>query len=174
MNIEQEIKRTVQDTGSHYVHLIDGYELNSIMPKLARQYDNFTVNYIPEGGSFDIDEPAGKRHETVRVQMMWCGVVPFDKDATKEADSVADIIERKKAVVNSFIDALNASGKFETVTHYDYQIIPLRFDAVCACLIITFGLKANGECRELNYPEPPTPTQETNPETEETENQETE
>ena len=32
MNIEQEIKRIVEQLHSHYVHLVDGYELNNIMP----------------------------------------------------------------------------------------------------------------------------------------------
>lgn len=151
MNIEQFIKQTVQAIGSHYVHLVDGYELNNIMPKLARQYTDFTVNYIPEGGGFDIDDTTGKRHETSHVQMMWCGVVPFDKDATVEADSIATIFEAKKAVMNNFVDAVNESGAFEPITHYDYQCIPIRFDAVCACLITTFDLQAKGECHSATY-----------------------
>lgn len=146
MNIEREIERHVNVIGSHYVHLVDGYELNSIMPKLARQYDDFTVNYIPDGGAFDIDEATGRRSETSHVQMMWCGVVPFDKDATREADSISAIFEAKKAVLNDFVDAINASGYFEPLTHYDYQCIPMRYDAVCACLIVTFNLKTKGEC----------------------------
>lgn len=175
MNIEQEIKTIVTALGSHYVHLVDGYELNNIMPKLARQYDNFTVNYIPEGGSFDIDEGTGQRHETSRVQMMWCGVVAFNKDATVEADNVAAIIEAKKATMNAFVDAVNASGKFETLTHYDYSIIPIRFDAVCACLITTFSLTANGDCRDIEYPTPPEPEPEPEPkQPDENENQENE
>lgn len=146
MNIEQYIKQAVETIGSHYVHLVDGYELNAIMPKLARQYDNFTVNYIPEGGSFDIDQTTGRRAEICHVQMMWCGVVPFNKDATVEADSIAAIFEAKKAVMNAFVDAVNASGNFEPLTHYGYQCIPLRFDAVCACFIVTFDLETIGEC----------------------------
>lgn len=154
MNIEKEIRTTVEALRSHYVHLVDGYELNNIMPKLAREYKDFTVNYIPEGGAFDIDEISGKRSETSRVQMMWCGIVPFNKDATQEADDISAIFEDKKAVMNAFVDAVNASGLFETITHYDYQCIPLRFDAVCACLITTFALQAKGECREVRNQEP--------------------
>lgn len=146
MNIENEIKTTVQAIGSEYIHLIDGYELNNIMPKLARQYQNFTVNYVPEGGGFSISETTGKRIETSKVQMMWCGVVPFNKDATIEADSVTAIIETKKQNMNDFVDAINASGNFETITEYEYQIVPLRFDAVCACLIVTFSMTTKGEC----------------------------
>ena len=78
--------------------------------------------------------------------MMWCGVVPFDKDATKEADSVAAIVEDKKRIMNTFVDAVNASGLFEQLTKYTYQIVPIRFDAVCACLITTFDLITIGEC----------------------------
>lgn len=146
MNIEQFIHETVESMGSHYVHLVDGYELNNIMPKLARQYLDFTVNYIPEGGRFEIDEATGRRREVSKVQMMWCGVVPFDKDATKEADSVAAIVEDKKQIMNAFVDAVNASGLFEQLTKYTYQIVPIRFDAVCACLITTFDLITIGEC----------------------------
>lgn len=153
MNIEKEIKTIVRSIGSHYVHLVDGYELNNIMPKLAREYKDFTVNYIPQGGSFDISEATGHRFETSRVQMMWCGVVPLNKDATKEADDTEAIFEEKKEVMNNFVDAINASGLFETLTHYDYQCVPLRFDAVCACLIVTFSLQAKGECHEVKYAE---------------------
>lgn len=146
MNIEQEIKTIVQSLHQQYVHLVDGYELNNIMPKLARQHQNFTVNYIPEGGWFDIDETTGRRSETSKVQMMWCGVVPFNKDGQQEADDIAAIIETKKDIMNAFVDAVNASGLFEPLTRYDYQIIPLRFDAVCCCLITTFNLTTKGEC----------------------------
>ena len=146
MNIEQEIKTIVQSLHQQYVHLVDGYELNNIMPKLAREHRNFTVNYIPEGGRFEIDEATGRRREVSKVQMMWCGAVPFDKDATKEADSVAAIVEDKKRIMNAFVDAVNASGLFEQLTKYTYQIVPIRFDAVCACLITTFDLITIGEC----------------------------
>ena len=154
MNIEKEIKTIVEALHSHYVHLVDGYELNNIMPKLAREYRDFTVNYIPEGGFFDIAEATGHRNETSHIQMMWCGVVPFNKDATVEADNISAIFEDKKAVMNNFVDAVNASGLFETLTHYSYQCIPIRFDAVCACLITTFDLQTKGECREVRSQEP--------------------
>lgn len=146
MNIEREIKRIVELLHSTYVHLVDGYELNNIMPKLAREHRNFTVNYISEGGHFDIDEATGKRSETSKIQMMWCGIVPFNKDGQKEADDIAAIIERKKDTMNAFVDAVNASGLFEPLTRYEYQTIPLRFDAVCCCLITTFNLTTKGEC----------------------------
>lgn len=146
MNIEQEIKRTVELLRSTYVHLVDGYELNNIMPKLAREHRNFTVNYISEGGNFDIDKATGKRSETSKIQMMWCGIVPFNKDGQKEADDIAAIIEMKKDTMNAFVDAVNASGLFEPLTRYEYQTIPLRFDAVCCCLITTFNLTTKGEC----------------------------
>ncbi len=146
MNIEQEIKRIVELLRSTYVHLVDGYELNNIMPKLAREHRNFTVNYISEGGHFDIDEATGKRSETSKIQMMWCGIVPFNKDGQKEADDIAAIIETKKYTMNAFVDAVNASGLFEPLTRYEYQTIPLRFDTVCCCLITTFNLTTKGEC----------------------------
>lgn len=146
MNIEQEIRTIVESLDSYYVHLVDGYELNTMMPQLSREHEDFTVNYIPEGGAFDIDEVSGRRSETSNVQMMWCGMVDFNKSAMVEADNIASIFEEKKALMNAFVDAVNASGKFEPLTHYGYQCIPLRFDAVCACLITTFDLTAKGEC----------------------------
>lgn len=164
MNIEQKIKTIVQSLHQQYVHLVDGFELNSLMPKLSRQYTDFTVNYIPEGGSFRIDEVTGKRSETSHVQMMWCGLVPFDKDATKEADSISAIFEDKKAVMNAFVDAVNASGLFERLTHYTYQCVPIRFDAVCACLITTFDLETREECVAIPEPEPQEPTDPEQPE----------
>ena len=161
MNIEQEIKAIVLSLHQQYVHLVDGYELNNIMPKLARTAPRagFVVNYIPEGGAFDISETTGKRAETSHVQMMWCGTVAFNKDAQVEADNIAAIFERKKLEMNSFVDAVNASGKFEPLTHYIYQCIPLRFDAVCACLITSFDLQAKEECIAAQEPEPQEPEQ---------------
>ena len=167
MNIEQEIKTIVQSLHQQYVHLVDGYELNNIMPKLSRQAPRtgFVVNYIPEGGAFDIDEVTGKRAETSHVQMMWCGTIAFDKDGQKEADNIAAIFERKKLEMNLFVDAVNASGLFEPLTHYAYQCIPLRFDAVCACLITTFELVAKAECIAAPEPEPePDPEEPEQPE----------
>lgn len=161
MNIEQEIKTIVESLHMQYVHLVDGYELNNIMPKLARSAPRagFVVNYIPEGGGFSIDETTGKRSETSNVQMMWCGVVAFDKDGQKEADNIAAIFERKKYEMNGFVDALNESGKFEPVTQYRYQCVPLRFDAVCACLIVNFDLVAKPEC-SYYVPEEPEESEE--------------
>ena len=146
MNIEFEISLIVEDLGIRYVHLTDGYELNNILPKLARKYEDFTVNYVSEGGHFTIDEATGRRSETSKVQMMWCGVTSFNKDGQVEARNISDIIEAKKAKMNAFVDAVNASGLFEPLTRYDYQVIPIRFDAVCCCLITTFNLTAKGEC----------------------------
>ena len=146
MNIEFEISLIVEDLGIRYVHLTDGYELNNILPKLARKYEDFTVNYVSEGGHFTIDEATGRRSETSKVQMMWCGVTSFNKDGQVEARNISDIIEAKKAKMNAFVDAVNASGLFEQLTKYTYQIVPIRFDAVCACLITTFDLITIGEC----------------------------
>lgn len=165
MNIEQEIKTIVQSMHQQYVHLVDGYELNNIMPKLALTAPRagFVVNYIPEGGAFDIDEVTGRRSESSHIQMMWCGLVKFDSDGQKEADHIAAIFERKKLEMNMFVDAVNANGLFEPVTHYGYQCIPLRFDAVCACLIVNFDLVAKAEC--ITKPEPePDPEEPTDPE----------
>lgn len=145
MNIEQKIKELVEAVGSHYVHLIDGYELNAMMPKLARQYCDFTVNYVSEGGGFSVNTQ-GQLIEAARLQMMWCGVVPFDKDATKEADAVQCIIDKKKETLRAFVAELYNSGYFQPVESWSYSVVPIRFDAVCACLIANIEVRTTGEC----------------------------
>lgn len=145
MDIEKEIKDIIGGMGLRYIHLVDGYELNTMLPQLARECRDFVVNYVSEGGSFAYTA-GGHLTETARLQMMWCGVVPFDKDATKEADSVQTIINEKKEQLRQFVAVLNACGRFEPVESWSYQVIPLRFDAVCACLVANVEVQTIGEC----------------------------
>lgn len=145
MNIENTLKTLIEGEGYRYIHLIDGYALNTMLPQLTREASPFVVNYVSLGGGFSIN--GGVRRERQRVQLLMADIVPFDADATAEADSVSAVNETQKGHVNNIIDAINDSGDFEEVTDYSIQIVPLRFDAVCACLTVEFTLtEAVGSC----------------------------
>ena len=155
MHIEQEIKKIVEDLNFRYIHLIDDYGLNTLLPQLTAARSPFVVNYISSGSTFDIDK-YDRRHENAQIQMVLGDIVPFieENDQTNEtetivmeADSVETISETMKGRINQIIDALNASGKFEPVKSWVTRTIPLRFDAYCTCVTLNFSLKEKeGTC----------------------------
>lgn len=147
MNIERTLKQLIEGEGYRYVHLIDGYALNTMLPQLTKERKPFIVNYVALGGGFDITE--GIRRERSRIQLLLADIVPFSSNAQTEADSVSAINERQKQHLNNIIDALNASGSFERIDTYDIMIVPLRFDAFCATMTVEFTLQETpGECTD--------------------------
>lgn len=147
MNIERTLKGLIEGEGYRYVHLIDGYTLNTMLPQLTKERRPFVVNYVALGGGFDIT--GGIRQERSRIQLLMADIVPFNSNPEIEADSVSAINEQQKGHLNNIIDALNASGSFEPIETYDITLVPLRFDAFCACLIAEFTLNETpGECTD--------------------------
>ena len=145
MNIERKLKEQIEKEGYRYVHLIDGHSLNTMLPQLTKERHPFVVNYVSLGGGFDIIE--GIRRERQRIQMLFADIVPFNSNPEAEADAVSAINERQKEHLNNIIDAFNQSGVFEPIDNYDIMIVPLRFDAFCACLTVEFTLtETPGEC----------------------------
>ena len=155
MHIEQELKAIVEGLELRYVHLIDDYGLNTMLPQLTSEGKAFVVNYVSAGSAFEINQ-YDRRRETAQIQMVLGDIVPFvgedgridEAEAIEiEADHVETISETMKERIHKIIDAINASGKFEKVKNYRTRTIPLRYDAYCTCVSLTFELaELEGTC----------------------------
>lgn len=155
MHIEQEIKTIIEGLEFRYIHLVDGYGLNTLLPQLTKSKTVFVVNFISEGSTFEIDK-YDRRRETAQIQMILGDVVPFvgaenqvgeTETIVTEADNVESISETMKTRIHQIIGALNASGKFEPVKRYRTRTFPFRFDAYCTCVTLTFELtESAGTC----------------------------
>ncbi len=155
MHIEQEIKTIIMGLGIRYIHLIDDFGLNALLPQLTEDRTPFVVNYVSAGSTFDIDQ-YDRRKETSQIQMILGDIVPFTgaedqigetETIVTDADNVETISETMKTRVHQIIGALNVSGKFEPVKRYRTRTFPLRFDAFCTCVTLTFDLKEKeGTC----------------------------
>lgn len=155
MHIEQEIKTIIKGLGFRYIHLVDGYGLNTLLPQLTKLKTAFVVNFVSEGSTFEIDK-YDRRRETSQIQMVLGDVVPFvgaedqigeTETIVTEADNVESISETMKTRVHQVINALNTSGKFKPVKRYRTRTFPFRFDAYCTCVTLTFDLtESAGTC----------------------------
>jgi hypothetical protein len=136
MNTDREIKRIAQDITPHYCYGTP-YYLNTRTDVMCRKKEMPACLHIQtsEGRVRTVASPYfAAESRTRRVQVGFADAVKFDQDPELTLEKVESLL----ALGRELVDRMNASGLWEPITDYGYQVLYNTQDGNLVWVLLDF------------------------------------
>lgn len=148
MNTEQEIKRLALEVAPWYAYGTF-YRLNTITDRMrSKRQLPACLHLQTSSGSVSFTDGSYLMREkgTSRVQVGFADSVKLDQDAEQ---SIA-VVESLIGMCSELIKKMNASGLWEPIDRYDYEVLYNTQDGNLVLVLATFDAKElDGKCVEI-------------------------
>lgn len=148
MNTEQEIKRIALEVTPWYAYGTF-YKLNTITDRMrARQQMPACLHLQTSSGSVSFSDGAYLTREkgTSRVQVGFADAVRLDQDP----ELTIPVVERLIGMCSELVNRMNASGLWEPIDGYDYEVLYNTQDGNLVLVLASFDARElDGKCVDL-------------------------
>jgi hypothetical protein len=134
MNTIDDIIKATAEAGITLTPLIDHYAVNVRLDKC--DYGLFVM--LPT--TIDDREGTYSSTRTTRIELVATGEAKNTNSDIKDYGNVADVVAVLIARLNETINAILATGRYDSVARVTYKIIPYRYDSLQTAVTATFDL----------------------------------
>lgn len=138
MNTDKEIKTLAKTITPNYAYGTF-YSLNAVTDKMrSRGHMPACLHLQSSAGS--VSTVAGayleRERRTTRVQVGFADAVRFDQDPEK----TLEVVERLLSMCSELIQKMNATGKWENIDAFDYEVLYDTQDANLVLVLASFSV----------------------------------
>lgn len=134
MKTIDDIIKATAEAGITLTPLIDHYAVNVRLDKC--DYGLFVM--LPT--TIDDREGTYSSTRTTRIELVATGEAKNTNSDIKDYGNVADVVAVLIARLNEAINAMLATGRYDSVARVTYKIIPYRYDSLQTAVTATFDL----------------------------------
>lgn len=148
MNTEQEIKRIALEVAPYYSYGTF-YRLNTVTDRMrAKGQMPACLHLQTSSGSVSFTDSAyySRERATSRVQVGFADAVKLDQDPEK---TIA-VVERLIGMCSELVKRMNASGLWQPIDGYDYEVLYNTQDGNLVLVLASFDAQElDGKCVEI-------------------------
>lgn len=148
MNTEQEIKRIALEVTPWYAYGTF-YKLNTITDRMrSRQQMPACLHLQTSSGSVSFTDSAyySREKATSRVQVGFADAVKLDQDP----ELTIPVVESLIGMCSELVNRMNASGLWEPIDGYDYEVLYNTQDGNLVLVLASFDARElDGKCIDL-------------------------
>ena len=140
MTIDQAIKDICEKHFPQFSYIFDDWW--DVDQAVSRAALPAIAHILPIGGSMRVHPRTGRIYDQDRVYIGFIAKAP--RDASGEAQRA--VFERMKETAKEFIRIANASGHFQSVTAWNYDVIYNQLASIVTGVMLTLEIEDNGSC----------------------------
>ena len=142
MTIDEAIKRiaTEDEQFSQFTYIFDDWW--DVDQAVSRAKLPAIAHILPIGGSMRINERTGRIYDREFVSVAFVDKVARDASGEDQRK----VFERMKETAKEFIRIANASGYFQWVVSWNYDVIYNQLASIVTGVMLTLEIEDNGSC----------------------------
>ena len=140
MTIDQAIKDICEKHFPQFSYIFDDWW--DVDQSVSRAKLPAIAHILPIGGAMRINERTGRIYDREFVSVAFVDKVT--RDASGEDQRA--VFERMKDTAKEFIRIANASGHFQSVTAWNYDVIYNQLASIVTGVMLTLEIEDNGSC----------------------------
>ena len=140
MTIDQAIKDICENHFPQFSYIFDDWW--DVDQAVSRAKLPAIAHILPIGGTMRVHERTGRIYDREFVS------VAFVEKVTRDAsgEDQRKVFERMKETAKEFIRIANASGHFQSVVSWNYDVIYNQLASIVTGVMLTLEIEDNGSC----------------------------